>query len=132
MLSLGRNRPASKDSGVQWWERLLRAARLPSDRPHARIGTAGPFATPRSGRRSAVTTLDSLLRHLAAEAARIGELHYVTAGNVVLSSDARAKLKHIADEYFEMTGRILYVTSGSRTPKKQAEAMYNNFADHRN
>ena len=132
MLSLGRNRPAPKHSGVPWWEGSLRAARLSSDRPHARASALGPFATPPSGRGSAVTTEDPLLRHLAMEASRIGELHYVTAGNVVLSSDARAKLRRIADEYYERTGRDLYITSGSCTPKKQVEVMYDNFANHRN
>ncbi len=75
---------------------------------------------------------DPLLLYLAAEASRIGELHYATAGNLVLSMDARTKLARIADEYYEKTGRVLYVTSGSRTPQKQAEAMYDNFYNHRN
>jgi hypothetical protein len=59
-------------------------------------------------------------------------LHYVIAGNVQISTDARDKLNRIADEYYLETGRDLYVTSGTRTPKSQAEAMYDNFLHHRN
>jgi len=77
-------------------------------------------------------TDDPLLRHLAAEASHIGESHYATAGNVVMSSDARATLKRIADEYHARTGGDLYITSGTRTPKRQPEAMYDNLASHRN
>jgi hypothetical protein len=44
----------------------------------------------------------------------------------------REKLELIADEYYEQTGRVLYVTSGSRTPKRQAAAMYDNFINNRN
>jgi hypothetical protein len=84
-----------------------------------------------SGRDYAFTTAP-LLRHLGAEARSTGELHYATAGNVVLSAAARGELKRIADDYYEETGRLLYVTSGTRTPKKQAEAMYDNLANHRN
>jgi hypothetical protein len=132
MLLLARDRPASKHSEVQWWEKFLLTARLPADRLEARTSVTRRFARPRLGRGATATTDDPLLRALAAEASRIGELHYATAGNVVLSNEARDKLKRITDEYFEMTGRDLYVTSGSRTPKKQAAAMYDNFINRRN
>lgn len=50
--------------------------------------------------------------------------HYRTEGNVVLSMEARTLLGRIADEYYWETGAELVVTSGTRTPKQQADAMY--------
>jgi hypothetical protein len=74
---LSRNWPGPKESRVEWWEKFLRS-----------VSFEAKFRTPRH---SAVTTEDPLLRHLAEEASHIGELRYETAGNVVLSNDARAK-----------------------------------------
>lgn len=56
----------------------------------------------------------------------------VAASNVVLSMEARTALRRIADEYYRETGEVLYVTSGTRTPEKQAEARYDNLYYGRN
>lgn len=50
--------------------------------------------------------------------------HYKTEGNVVLSSSARTYLERIATLYYRETGVDFIVTSGTRTPAAQADAMY--------
>lgn len=45
---------------------------------------------------------------------------------MVLSIEDAAVLKKIAREYYEKTGKDMVVNSGTRTPRSQAKAMYDN------
>lgn len=54
--------------------------------------------------------------------------HYDVRAGVILSERAREVLNSIGDEYFRQTGREFTVTSGTRTPRAQARAMYNKLA----
>ncbi len=55
--------------------------------------------------------------------------HYTLRAGVVLSDRAREVLDSIGDEYFRRTGREFVVTSGTRTPRAQARAMYYKLAN---
>ncbi|HEX5706221.1 MAG TPA: LysM peptidoglycan-binding domain-containing protein [Pyrinomonadaceae bacterium] len=55
--------------------------------------------------------------------------HYTVRAGVVLSARATEVLNQIGDEYFRRTGREFTVTSGTRTPRAQARAMYNKLAN---
>ena len=50
--------------------------------------------------------------------------HFITKGGVELSSLDRQVLTQVAYSYYLWTGEDLTVTSGTRTPSKQAQAMY--------
>ncbi len=52
--------------------------------------------------------------------------HYTTEPGVVLSTDVERLLAPLADLYYQETGADLVITSGTRTPRSQAEAMYTN------
>lgn len=50
--------------------------------------------------------------------------YFTTEQGVRLGDDVEATLERIGREYHRRTGRRLHVTSGTRTPREQAEAMY--------
>src|SRR5690606_24467679 len=56
------------------------------------------------------------------------EAHYSAKDDVEISKEVTDKVSKIANEYHEKTGRDIVVTSGTRTPQEQAEAMYNKLA----
>ena len=92
MTLLSQNQPGRKQSQAEWWEQFLRSARLDAD-PTITSSGAGTFGMARAAEHLGITIGDPLLRHIAAEASRT-QLHYVTAGKVVVSN-ARAKLKRV-------------------------------------
>jgi hypothetical protein len=49
---------------------------------------------------------------------------YVLLPDVTISPTAKPKLERIANAFFQKTGKTLVVTSGTRGPKRQAQAMY--------
>lgn len=49
---------------------------------------------------------------------------YVLLPEVTISPAAKPKLERIANAFFQQTGKTLVVTSGTRGPKRQAQAMY--------
>ena len=57
-----------------------------------------------------------------------GEKAYELASGVVLSSKIQAKVKRIADRYYAEAERKITVTSGTRSAKAQARAMYRKLA----
>ena len=57
-----------------------------------------------------------------------GETAYVLKSGVVLSSKILAKVKRIADKYYAKAKRKITVTSGTRSAKAQAKAMYGKLA----
>ena len=84
-------------------------------------GTAGRFL----GVRRAVPIVVSLLACLAIASAGRAEDRYFTAEeDVRLSGRMESTLRRIARRYHERTGQRLHVTSGTRSPRQQAEAMY--------
>ena len=50
--------------------------------------------------------------------------NYTLKSGVTLPNDIKAKVKKIADKYYSLTKKKIVVTSGTRTAKSQAEAMY--------
>ncbi|MEC7518404.1 MAG: hypothetical protein VYE22_00995 [Myxococcota bacterium] len=50
--------------------------------------------------------------------------HYTLAEGVRLAPEVRQTLGQIADAFHARTGRGIHVTSGTRTPREQADAMY--------
>jgi peptidoglycan hydrolase-like protein with peptidoglycan-binding domain len=52
--------------------------------------------------------------------------HYTARGGVDLPPELRQVVKEVAYHYYLWTGESFRVTSGKRTPERQAEAMYNN------
>jgi peptidoglycan hydrolase-like protein with peptidoglycan-binding domain len=58
--------------------------------------------------------------------------HFRTIGHVALSSHAHSLLTGIAYHYYLWTGEDLTATSGTRTPREQARAMYDNLYHGRN
>lgn len=50
--------------------------------------------------------------------------YFTTEEGVRLGDEVEATLERIGREYHRRTGRRLHVTSGTRTPREQAEAMY--------
>ena len=55
------------------------------------------------------------------------EKHYSLQDGVSLSSEVEDNVSDIADSYYQETGKSLVVTSGTRTPFQQANAMYTKF-----
>lgn len=51
--------------------------------------------------------------------------NYKVNPGVVLSLAVKSKVKKLADEYHAKAKKKIQVTSGTRTPERQAEAMYN-------
>lgn len=66
----------------------------------------------------------AILLVVASGSASAASPHYRTKPGVRLSPEVRAKLVAIADRYHEATRRTLLVTSGTRSPREQAAAMY--------
>jgi hypothetical protein len=58
--------------------------------------------------------------------------HYTLGPHVELSNSGRTSLRRIADEYYIRTCGRLEITSGTRTPAEQAQAMWENLRHHRN
>ncbi|HUY25988.1 MAG TPA: hypothetical protein VMV27_01095, partial [Candidatus Binataceae bacterium] len=58
--------------------------------------------------------------------------HFTLDPGVVLSSNARHIIRKIAENYYLRTCGTLEVHSGTRTPQKQAQAMWNNWYYGRN
>jgi len=54
--------------------------------------------------------------------------HYTTKSGVILEANVKLKIKKIADKYYVATQKNIVVTSGTRTSKSQAEAMYGKLA----
>ncbi len=54
--------------------------------------------------------------------------NYSLKPGVILSHHAKTKLKIIADKYYSLTKNKIVVTSGTRTEKSQAYAMYGKLA----
>lgn len=54
--------------------------------------------------------------------------NYTLKPGVTLSSEIEAKVKQISDRYNALTGRTVVVTSGTRTARSQASAMYGKLA----
>jgi len=54
--------------------------------------------------------------------------HYTTKSGVILEANVKLKVKKIADKYYAATQKNIVVTSGTRTSKSQAEAMYGKLA----
>jgi len=54
--------------------------------------------------------------------------HYTTKSGVILEANVKLKVKKIADKYYAATQKDIVVTSGTRTSKSQAEAMYGKLA----
>jgi len=50
--------------------------------------------------------------------------HYQRAEGVILSEAVEAVVAKLAEAFFAATGKTLFVTSGTRTPRAQARAMY--------
>ncbi|NQZ26623.1 MAG: hypothetical protein HRT55_09940 [Colwellia sp.] len=50
--------------------------------------------------------------------------HYTTKTGVILEANIKLKVKKIADKYYSSTQKGIVITSGKRTSKSQAEAMY--------
>ena len=57
--------------------------------------------------------------------------HYTLSGPVELSNRGRSVLTRIADEYYTRTCGRLEITSGTRTPTGQAQAMWENISHNR-
>jgi len=53
--------------------------------------------------------------------------HYSTKGSVKVPVGIKSQLKTIADAYYTSTKKDVVVTSGKRTEKSQAEALYTRF-----
>jgi len=54
--------------------------------------------------------------------------HYTSKSGVILEANVKLKIKKIADKYYAATQKNIVVTSGTRTSKSQAEAMYGKLA----
>ena len=54
--------------------------------------------------------------------------HYTTKTGVILEANINLKVKKIADKYYTATKKDIVITSGTRTSKSQAEAMYGKLA----
>ncbi|MDO8434197.1 MAG: peptidoglycan-binding domain-containing protein [Candidatus Binatus sp.] len=52
--------------------------------------------------------------------------HYTIEADIELTSEARSFMENLAERYYLETGMDLTVTSGTRTARSQAEAMYTN------
>ncbi len=50
--------------------------------------------------------------------------HYTVAAGINLSAGSEELVRQIADEYYRKTEASIHVTSGTRTPASQAQAMY--------
>ena len=50
--------------------------------------------------------------------------HYTTKTGVILEANIKLKVKKFADKYYSSTQKGIVITSGKRTSKSQAEAMY--------
>ena len=50
--------------------------------------------------------------------------NYTSNPGITLPIGIKVKVKKIADEYYSLTKKKIVVTSGARTAKSQAEAMY--------
>ena len=50
--------------------------------------------------------------------------HYTLKSGVILDAKIEKKVKKIADKYYELTGKGIVVTSGTRSSSSQASAMY--------
>lgn len=61
---------------------------------------------------------------LGPEPSRAEAPHYTLADGVRLAPEMRGTLAQIADAFHRRTGRGIHVTSGTRTPREQADAMY--------
>jgi hypothetical protein len=58
--------------------------------------------------------------------------YFNRTGRVELSSSDRTTLNRLTYLYYLWTAKRITVTSGTRTPREQAEAMYENWYYHRN
>jgi len=85
-------------------------------------GVAGGATVEQARREGFVTPRDS----------RAGGDHFTLDPGVVLSSNARQTIRKIAENYYLRTCGTLEVHSGTRTPQKQAQAMWNNWYYGRN
>ena len=54
--------------------------------------------------------------------------NYILKPGVILSHDIEIKVRQLADRYHALSNRTLVVTSGTRTAKSQAAAMYGKLA----
>lgn len=50
--------------------------------------------------------------------------HYTLKPGVILDSSIEAKVKKIADKYYKLSKKGIVITSGTRSAKSQASAMY--------
>ena len=53
-----------------------------------------------------------------------GSSYYTIDTGIVLAAEAIGFLNSIGEEYFKKTGKMFNVNSGTRTPERQADAMY--------
>ena len=56
------------------------------------------------------------------------EKSYILKPGVVLDKDIESKVKKIADAYYKLSKKMIVITSGTRSAKSQASAMYGKLA----
>ncbi|HVA81195.1 MAG TPA: peptidoglycan-binding domain-containing protein [Candidatus Binataceae bacterium] len=127
---------------VGTWQQFLKSRSLYSGSVTGRFDDATERATREYQRRSRIDA-DGVVGAATVQQARrdgfvtpqdsgAGGDHFTLDPGVVLSSNARHTIRKIAENYYLRTCGTLEVHSGTRTPHKQAQAMWNNWYYERN